>query len=325
MSTPIWGTNTLTSLSNRYLMPYITDVVFVSSPLTFRWKARNKVVIQGGLWIEVPWMYAKPNSGGWYSGPEILTTIPFDVVQDGSLPWAQLYNNVTVDGLTLNQADSDQKAMDYLTAQFEMAKLDWLDSLAYGFWSDGTNPKEMVGLYATVDNGTVATSYAGVTRSTNTWLNSQVDSSTTTMSISALNSLFGNCTTGGRAPTLISGTRANYNRYQNLNQSMVLFPTAPGLRDEQFAAAGFTHQVFNQVPWLVDDHMATSGTDSSYGNLFFLNEEYFSFVVGRGGNFVIEDFVKPPNQDAMTAIMKLYCQLVCTNPARQGKFTALAA
>ena len=29
MATPIWGTNTLTSLSNRYIMPYITDVVFV--------------------------------------------------------------------------------------------------------------------------------------------------------------------------------------------------------------------------------------------------------------------------------------------------------
>jgi hypothetical protein len=56
-----------------------------------------------------------------------------------------------------------------------------------------------------------------------------------------------------------------------------------------------------------------------------LNEEYFTFVVGQGGNFVIEDFVKPPNQDAMTAIMKLYAQLICNNPQRQAKFTALAA
>ena len=322
MATPIWGTNTLTSLSNRYLMPYITDVVFTSSPLTFRFKARNKLVIKGGLWIEVPWMYAKPNSGGWYSGPEILQTIPFDVVQDGSLPWAQLYNNVTVDGLTLNQAESDEKAMDYLTAQFEMAKLDWLDNLAYGFWSDGTNTKEMVGLLAAVDNGTVAPTYAGLTRSSNTWLESQEDSSTTTMSLNALSNLFSSCTTGGRAPTLIIGTRANYIRYQNLNVTIQQFPTAPGMRDQQFAAAGFDHLVFNNVPWLVDDHIPTTGTE---GNLFFLNEEYFTFIVGKGGNFVVEDFVKPPNQDAMTAVMKLYCQLVCSNPQRQGKFTALAA
>ena len=324
MATPIWGTNTLTALSNRYLMKYITDVIFNASPITFRMKARNKDVIRGGTWIEQPWMYKKPGSGGWYTGPEILTTVPFDVVQDGSFPWAQLYNNVTVDGLTLNQSESDEKAMDYLTAQFEMAKLDWLDNLADGFWSDGTNPKSMVGINAAVDNGTVAATYGGITRSTNTWLNAQIDSTTATMTISALASLFGSCTIGGRAPTVIAGDRANYLRYQALNQTLTTQWKGVSMVDQQFAAAGFDHLIFNNIPWLCDDHIddfAASGD----GNLFFLNEEYWTFVVGQGGNFVIEDFVKPPNQDAMTAIMKLYCQLICANPARQGKFTALAA
>jgi hypothetical protein len=324
MATPIWGVNTLTALSNRYLMKYITDVIFNASPVTFRMKARNKDVIRGGLWIEQPWMYKKPGSGGWYTGPEILTTVPFDVVQDGSFPWAQLYNNVTVDGLTLNQSESDEKAMDYLTAQFEMAKLDWLDNLADGFWSDGSNSKSMIGINAAVDNGTVAATYGGITRSSNTWLNSQIDSTTTTMTITALQSLFGSCTIGGRAPTLIAGDRANYLRYQALNQTLTTQWKGVSMVDQQFAAAGFDHLIFNNVPWLCDDHIDDiQGTGD--GALFFLNEEYWTFVVGQGGNFVIEDFVKPPNQDAMTAIMKLYCQLICANPARQGKFTALAA
>lgn len=330
MATPIWGTNTLTALSNRHLMKYITDVVFNASPITFRLKARNKDVVKGGLWIEQPWMYAKPNSGGWYTGPEILTTVPFDVVQDGSFPWAQLYNNVTVDGLTLNQSESDEKAMDYLTAQFEMAKLDWLDTLAVGFWSDGSNPKSIIGINAAVDNGTVAASYGGITRSTNTWLNAQVDSTTTTMTLATLNALFGACTIGGRAPTVIAGDRANYIRYQNLNQA----PSSSGavfnqfknvaMVDQQFASAGFDHLMYNNVPWLCDDHIDTVNATGD-GTLFFLNEEYWTFVVGQGGNFVIEDFVKPPNQDAMTAIMKLYAQLICANPARQGKFIKLSA
>ena len=330
MATPIWGTNTLTALSNRHLMKYITDVVFNASPITFRLKARNKDVVKGGLWIEQPWMYAKPNSGGWYTGPEILTTVPFDVVQDGSFPWAQLYNNVTVDGLTLNQSESDEKAMDYLTAQFEMAKLDWLDTLAVGFWSDGSNPKSIIGINAAVDNGTVAASYGGITRSTNTWLNAQVDSTTTTMTLATLNALVGACTIGGRAPTVIAGDRANYIRYQNLNQA----PSSSGavfnqfknvaMVDQQFASAGFDHLMYNNVPWLCDDHIDTVNATGD-GTLFFLNEEYWTFVVGQGGNFVIEDFVKPPNQDAMTAIMKLYAQLICANPARQGKFTKLSA
>ena len=261
MATPIWGTNTLTSLSNRHLMKYITDVIFNASPITFRLKARNKDVVKGGLWIEQPWLYAKPNSGGWYTGPQILTTVPFDVVQNGSFPWAQLYNNVTVDGLTLNQSESDEKAMDYLTAQFEMAKLDWLDTLATGFWSDGSNAQSIIGINAAVDNGTVAATYGGITRSTNPWLNSQVDATTTTMTITALSSMFGNCTIGGRAPTVIAGDRANYLRYQNLNQSNSS-PNAGTLQfrnismvDQQFASAGFDHLMFNNVPWLCDDHI----------------------------------------------------------------------
>lgn len=324
MATPIWGTNTLTALSNRHLMKYITDVVFNASPVTFRLKARNKDVIKGGLWIEQPWMYKKPNSGGWYTGPEILTTVPFDVVQDGSFPWAQLYNNVTVDGLTLNQSESDEKAMDYLIAQFEMAKLDWLDTLADGFWSDGTNAKSIIGINAAVDNGTVAATYGGITRATNTWLNSQIDSTTATMTIAALSAMFGSCTIGGRAPTVIAGDRANYLRYQNLNQLLTTQWKGVSMVDQQFAAAGFDHLMFNNVPWLCDDHIDDFGAAGD-GTLFFLNEEYWTFVVGQGGNFVIEDFVKPPNQDAMTAIMKLYAQLICSNPARQGKFTKLTA
>ena len=145
-----------------------------------------------------------------------------------------------------------------------------------------------------------------------------------------LNALFGACTIGGRAPTVIAGDRANYIRYQNLNQA----PSSSGavfnqfknvaMVDQQFASAGFDHLMYNNVPWLCDDHIDTVNATGD-GTLFFLNEEYWTFVVGQGGNFVIEDFVKPPNQDAMTAIMKLYAQLICANPARQGKFIKLSA
>ena len=324
MATPIWGTNTLTALSNRYLMKYITDVIFTCSPITFRMKARNKDVVRGGTWIEQPWMYKKPGSGGWYTGPEILTTVPFDVVQDGSFPWAQLYNNVTVDGLTLNQSESDEKAMDYLTAQFEMAKLDWLDNLADGFWSDGTNAKSMIGINAAVDNGTVAATYGGITRSTNTWLNAQIDSH--------------HRDHDHHGPP--GHVRCLHHRWpcpdRDRRRPGELPPVPSPQPDTDHSVEGRLHggpavrRCRLRPPHLQQcalagrrPHRRLSGTGD--GNLFFLNEEYWNFVVGQGGNFVIEDFVKPPNQDAMTAIMKLYCQLICANPARQGKFTALAA
>ena len=86
------------------------------------------------------------------------------------------------------------------------------------------------------------------------------------------------------------------------------------------AQAGFENLMFNGVPWVVDDHM---GTDATVGGPCFLNENYFEFAVSRLANFTLRDFITPPNQDAMTALLLWAGQLLCGNISRQGRFTAL--
>src|ERR1700722_278801 len=200
--TPI-GTNTVTAISRRLILPKITDNVYLSNPLFFRWNRANKILERGGYQIEVPLMYTKMAAGGVYSGYQILNVAPTDSIQNGALPWAQHYVPVTVDGLTQLRAASDQAIVDYLATQFKQAEMDIADQLGYALWSGGTNPIEVAGLYEVVDNGTVQSSYAGISHSTNAWWNAQIDSTTTTMSVNALNSIFGSATVGGRSPTCI--------------------------------------------------------------------------------------------------------------------------
>jgi hypothetical protein len=319
--TPI-GTNTVTALSRRLIMPRIADNVYNSNVLFYRWYHANKFAQQGGTQIEAPLMYLDMAAGGSYSGYQLLNVTPSDTIQNAAWVWKQYWVPVTVDGLTLLRADSPLAIADYIATQFKQAEMSMSNNLGTGLWSDGTNANDIDGLREAVDAGTVAATYAGITRTGNTWWQSQIDSTTTTLSMNALQSLFGSCQAGGRAPTIIFSTQANYNRYWNLNLAPQQFPVQPGGKDMQLAQSGFENLLFNGVPWLVDSHIPTTGTE---GNLFLLNEDYFQVVVASRADFNLQDFQTPTNQDAMTALLLWAGNLICQNVQRQGKFTALTA
>lgn len=319
--TPI-GTNTVTALSRRLILPRITDNVYNSNVLFYRWYHANKFAQQGGTQIEAPLMYKKMAAGGSYQGYDLLNVTPSDTIQNGAWAWKQYYSPVTVDGLTLLRADSPLAIADFVATQLKQAEMDLSDQLGAGLWSDGTNPKDIDGVIEAVDAGSVAATYGAIPRSGNTWWQSQIDSSTTTLTLAAIQNLFGSAQQGGRATTIILSTQANYNRYWNLNLSPQAFPVQPGGKDMQLAQAGFENLLFNGVPWLVDSHIPTSGSE---GNIFLLNEDYFEMVVSTRGDFHLQDFQTPVNQDAMTALLLWAGNLVCTNVQRQAKFTAIAA
>ena len=323
--TPI-GTNTVTALSRRLILPRITDNVYNSNVLFYRWYHANKFAQQGGTQIEAPLMYTKMAAGGSYSGYQLLNVTPTDSIQNAAWAWKQYYSPVTVDGLTLLRADSPLAVADYIATQFKQAEMDLSDQLGAGLWTYGVNANDIDGVIEAVDAGTAAATYGAITRSGNTWWQSQIDSTTTTLSLASLQNLFGSAQQGGRAPTIILSTQANYNRYWNLNLAPQQFPVQPGGKDMQLAQAGFENLLFNGVPWLVDSHIPTTSTaGNSIGNIFLLNEDYFQMVVATRADFHLQDFQTPTNQDAMTALLLWAGNLVCTNVQRQAKFTAVAA
>lgn len=318
--TPI-GTDVVTAISRRYILPEIADNVYNSNPLFFRANQALRRNVQGGTQIEVPLMYTSMAAYGYYSGYDQLNVAPSDTIQNAAFAWKQAYATVTVDGLTLIRVNSPEAIANFLTIYFAQAEMQLADLLGQGLWSDGvTNPKSLDGMLGAIDAGSVNGTYGGITRSSNTWWNSQIDSTTTTMTLTALQALFGSCTQGGRHPTIIFSTQHQYNNYWALNTSFQQFPSFPQGKDEQLAQAGFNNLVFNGVPWLVDSHIPTTGTQ---GNVFFINEDFFSFIVASNVDFYLEDFITPVDQDAMVAKLLWAGDPVLNNCQLQGKFTAL--
>ena len=317
--TPI-GVDTITSISRRIIREEATDVYYLGSPLTWRLFKQNKVVRRGGFQIESRFVYAPWTTGGAFYGPEVLNVTPTDNEISGAWEWKEYYTNVTLDQRSLIRADSEYAAANYVVEQCELAKMDLRDKIAYGIWSNGSNPNAIDGVYEVVDNGTISKKYAGLTRTSYPFLKAQVTSSTLTLSLAALSTLWDLASKGARSPSLIISTRANLTRYENLITKQVQYTTPTVVVDQTYANGGFSGSLFRGQPWMVDEHITPTGTQ---GTLFMLDESYFELVVNQNGDFTVRDFQQPTNQFVITSLTYVALNLICTNPQVQAKFTAL--
>lgn len=314
MATPI-GTNAVTSIARRHIMPEIVDNIYNAHPLTFRLYAANKRIIRGGTQIEVPLMYSRFAAGGAYQGFDLLDVSPSDTLLNGAWDWKQLYVPVTVDGLTLIKTDSPEAIADFIRTYFTQAEMEMAELIADGIWSDGTtNTKKIDGLQLAVDStGT----YGGLARATYTWWAAQENATGGNPTFATLQTLFGECTNGGRHPTIILCTQAIYNVIVGLgvgtggDDSFQRMPVGPMGADEQLFSAGFTNILFNGVPVTVDA--------GASGYVYMLNEEFIDLAVSPRADFYLEDFQKPVQQDAMTAKLLWAGNLIVKNCTLQGK------
>jgi len=286
--------------------------VYRSNLMFFRLNARNKKVLQGGLQIEVPLVYARFVAGGFYQGFDLLDVSPSDTVKNAAFDWKQAYVPVSVDGLTLIRADSPEAIVNFLSFYFEQAQTELAEIMGAGIWSTALAANSVDSIPAAVDDGTLTGTYGGLSRTTNTWWKATRTSITPPLALTTMQTLFGTVTEGGRHPTIIVTSQAVYNLYWALSTGGQAFPVQPGGHDEQLAQNGFTNLIFNGVPVAVDSHVPAN-------EMYFLNEDYMYLYVNPRADFDMREFREPVNQDAMTSLI-LWAGDVCfSNLARQGK------
>lgn len=318
------GTNAVTSLARHYILPQVTDNIYNGAPVFFRLSKSNKRMVQGGTQIEVPLLFSRLAAGGFYSGFDVLDMSPSDTVKNAVFDWKQAYVPVTIDGLTLVKTDSPDAIVDFIQFAFQQAEMEMTAILAAALWGDGTTANSLTGLGAVVDDGGAVASYGGITRSSNTWWNAVDDSSTATLTAAALNAAIMNASKGGKHTTLIASRKEQYNRAWALAAADQEFPAQPGGSDDQLASAGFTNILFNNIPWVVDPNVF-DGPNSSNSAIVGLNEDFLHWVVSPRGDFALEPFQTPTDQDAMTSKLLFAGNLAASNCATQWKLSALTA
>jgi hypothetical protein len=328
----IIGTDEVLSLSRRIILPFITDQVYGSNAFFYRLNSGGKKRYEGGTHIEAPFMYQELTNGGAFQGYDTMDVSPQETIKNGGWDMKEYAQPITIDRRTLIRMNSSQAVANELSVRGEQAAMQMASNLgtdlsrSEGSSGTGSDLKKITGMQAVIDAGGNTTAYAGLTRSSNTYLNAQIDSSTTTLTLTALRTAVGNCTFGAHAPTLIRSRIEQYNRYWSLCVTNQRFMVGQGETDAGLANAGFRNLAFDGIPWIVDDKVA-DGPNTSNSKIELLNENVFELAIFAGQDFTMEDgWRKPVNQPgAMTHFLFWNGEVVCTAPQLQGALTAIAA
>jgi hypothetical protein len=307
--------NEISAITEKYFRPKLIDNIFKSNVLFARLRDKQEKQ-DGGERILCPVAYATTTAAGSYSGSDTLDTTANDQITSAEFLWKQYYANITITGLDELKNSGDAAKVSFVKSKVQIAEKSMAYSLGNDVYGLGTSSTGVVGLRLMVNTGSTvyggaATTYAGISRTDYSWWNAQIDTSTTVLSIPAMESMYGNCTIGNAKPSLIITTQTIWDDYFNLLQPQQRF------QDSKTADAGWQNVLFRGTPVVVDNRCP-----SSY--MFFLNEDYIKLVTHSKRDFKMEPFIKPVNQDVATAKIYWAGALTCDNPRMQGVITSIA-
>jgi hypothetical protein len=275
----------ISGITQKKFIPKLYDNIFDSNPLLQRAKKKFYEKIDGGERIVVPLNYAQVTSSGWYSGSETLQTTDNEIITAAEYTWKQLYANISINRIDELKNSGDSQIISLVKNKTKTAEKTMEDKLGTGLYSAGSDSKSIVGLRDIVATDQTV---GGISQSSYSWWQAQVDSSTTTLTIGAMQAVDNDCTVNNDMPTVIMTTRTLYNSYYALLQPQQRF------MDSETAKGGFSSLMFNGKPVIADSYCPSS-------HMFFLNENYLHLFVHKDEDMRFEPFQKPVNQNVKVA------------------------
>lgn len=303
----------INAITKQKFIPKLVDNVMLSNALLMYMQKNGGFETQdGGQDIRVPVRYARFSSRGWYSGSESQNTAYNEKKTALVFDWKQYYGNISISGLDQLKNAGDSKVIDHVKSEVESMEEDIKDGFGTGMYSNGTtDPKSIVGLRAFLST---SATYGGISQTSESWLASNIDATTTTLSLAKMQERYELARIGKEAVDVILTTETLYNSYWSKLQPQQRFA------DSDTANAGFKNLLFNGAAVMQDDYCPSS-------HMIFLNTKFIKLYSHSERKFPGKyvDFDKPIGQDAQVASFLWAGALVCSSPRLQAAMTALTS
>jgi hypothetical protein len=297
----------ISAITEKKFIPKLVDNVFDSNPIAQRARKKCLEKLDGGERIIQPLNYAMVTSSGWYSGAETLQTADNEIITAAEYTWKQLYANISINRIDELKNSGDAQKLSLVKSKTQIAEKTLEDKLATGLYSSGTDPKSIIGLRQIA---AINQSVGGISQTSYSWWQAQLDSATTTLTIAAMQSRDNAASINNDSPSVIATTRALYNAYYALLQPQQRF------QDSETAKGGFSSLMFNGKPVVADSYCPT-------GYMFFLNEKYLHLYVHKDEDMRFEPFQKPINQNVKVAKIHWAGAYGSSNNRMQAAMSAL--
>ena len=333
----LYGQRIQTTVQTEYL-PYVVDTILNSNVLFQRMVRASKK--WNGRTLRVPIKYAKNTTGTSFRGFDTFSVAATDNRQFMEFTPSFYQITCALPGDELSVADTEDKVLDLMKLTIQSDTEDMADDLGTIFYADGTgnSSKDPLGLSALVDDGSAVATIGGLSRSTYTTLASTVTSSSGTLTLAKVDTLWTSVTSGAQKPSVIYTTETVYNLFGQLLRPQERINKDIGVMKGMQGGTGFTGLNYMGKA-VVADEKCTSGTFQ------MLNENYLDFyalpyydaqpVAYKGqieGNdyeapmglgFSWSGWIKPANSASVVGHIYFGGQFITTNPKRHGKLTAI--
>jgi len=301
-------TSEISSLTQRYLVPKLIDNIFDSNALFQR--ARKKKwyeTLDGGTTIDQPLLYATTGNAMRYSGSETLNTADSQQITSATFDWKEYAVSIPVTRIDELKNSGKQAIINHVKAKVQAAEKSLKDLLGTDLFGDGTTAKAILGLRLLTN---ITGTFGGLAKGTYSWWQGKLDSTTTALTMSALQGTIGNVTVDSDRPSVIVLTQDLYDDLYSALQPQQRFA------DEDTFKAGFTNLICNGIPCIVDSKCPS-------GYLFALNEGYLHLYAHKDENFRFAPFRQPTNQNAKVAQIFWTGALTSDNCRMQACMSAL--
>jgi len=299
----------ISSITEKKFLPKMVDNIFDSNATLKYLMQKSKDIQDGGTSIIMPLLYATNAASGWYNGADVLDVADNEQFTGAEYNWKQHHVSITITRREeLRNAGSSGK-LKLVAEKMAAAEKTAKDAFGTAVYNTGADADAIAGLRQICS---ITNTVGGISQTDYAWWQAQVDSTTTTLNIPAMQTLFNLCSIDNDSPDLISVTRANYNRYYNLLQPQQRF------MDSEMAKGGFSSLMFNGVPVTTDAKVPANG-------LFMLNSKYLKLIFHKDENFRFEPFAKPINQNIKVAHIYTMSGFGSCNNRMLGYMSAVAA
>lgn len=301
--------NQINAITEKKFMPKLVDNVFDSNPLLQRSKTKFMELIDGGERIIQPLNYAQATAVGWYSGSDTLSITDNESITAAAYSWKNAYASIIISGPDERKNSGMPAIIKLVRSKIQIAEKTLAGQLGTGLYNDGTSTNAIVGLQAIINTSSTV---GGISQSSYSWWQGQLDSTTTTLSLPAMQFQYNAASVGNDTPSVIVTTRAVYNYYYALLQPQQRFV------DSETAKGGFTSLMFNGCPVIVDSHVPSN-------NLIMINEKYLHLFMHKDENFRFSNFQEPVNQNVKIAKIFWMGALGSSNNRMHARLSGITA
>ena len=291
--------NTLQTLVREgFVTKAIVDTFFTSQ--RFFQEIRDLTDTQNGaLALTWPWNIGKSSNTVAFAGGQGLPANSQDTFIRPSLGWKYYADALALNITDLQQADSPEAIASLVDSQLDIVKMSLADRLAGDFITStqAAFPLQLNGLAEAIDDGTVATSYANVSRTTYPTTKAIVNY-TVLSTANLVQTLYGldlQASIDGHRPNCYATTRLNFATLQNS-----LFSIDRYNQPNMARTVGGFDVIFNGNPVLWDPHIPTGvatvgsapGAGSNSGGYFYgINRGVIKYVCDPKMNFAPSDWL----------------------------------